>query len=161
MIRKDRTIRTGTARARAWAAMRVLRHFSLNDVIEISGISHSNAKQYITFLTKTGYVVRGKAGLFLAKDTGLKAPVFINNAFKYKAYDRNLEAYFEVEKPKRVATKGLSRGVLVKLKQKVTQLGRKEVGKRLECSMASLSLLLNNKYPANAKEMGKKIREMR
>lgn len=157
MVRKDRTVRTGTARARAWAAMRVLRHFSLSDVIEISGISECNAKQYITFLTKTGYLKRTRAGLFLAKDTGLKTPVFVNDAFKYKAYDPNLEAYFEVEKPKRSVCKKLSKRAIGVLKKSVNENGREVVAKSLGCSKASISLLLRNKYPANAKEMEKKI----
>lgn len=159
--RKPRTIRRGTARQGAWSAIRVLRHFRVED---LGGgcISLENLRHYLVFLIRVGYVKRTAHGEhLLVRDTGIKAPIYINHALKYKAYDPNLDAYFECKKPKLTDHTILSVAAKSKLKAMCEIWGRTEVARVLECGKSAISLLLNDKYPASAKNLQKRIMELR
>ncbi|PWR17483.1 hypothetical protein, partial [Zavarzinia aquatilis] len=58
-------VQQGSARAAAWRAMRSLKVFSIRDLHVTSGISEVDAKSYLQYLVKAGYVafrVKGAGG---------------------------------------------------------------------------------------------------
>lgn len=72
------------ARDRAWQSMRILRLFSLPDLVATAEIRRDNAMKYISGLVKSGYLKlarardsgrkNGHAHYRLVRDTGPKAP---------------------------------------------------------------------------------------
>ena len=73
-----------TARYRAWQSMRILRRFSIQDLVATAWISKVNAKKYVSLLQQCGYVrtaianrngCRGDHAVYrLTKNTGPKPP---------------------------------------------------------------------------------------
>lgn len=55
-----------SARYKAWQSMRILRRFTVPDIIRTSGISRDNLHGYLPWLVKMGYVAeeiwKGKTG---------------------------------------------------------------------------------------------------
>lgn len=72
------------ARDRAWQSMRILRQFSLPDLVATAEIGQANARKYVIGLRRSGYLVlarekdEGRAGghevYRLVRDTGPRAP---------------------------------------------------------------------------------------
>lgn len=81
-----------TTRDRAWHAMRLLKKFSIDDVIERAGGERHNVGRYILALEGAGYLValrrqpgnapssNGFRRFFLARDTGPKTPLLRNKS---------------------------------------------------------------------------------
>jgi hypothetical protein len=100
-----RKIPTSGARSRAWQSMRVLRAFTIVDLIATAEITRQNASKYLVRLERAGYVARvrdnvsGRAGSHiryrLARDTGPEAPAAWDDG---RVYDLNTKQVFE---PKR------------------------------------------------------------
>lgn len=159
MNRKERTIRTNTARIRAWLAMRVLVNFDIDEIVSVANIGYSNAKQYTTCLFKTGYLRRTKSGLLLVRNTGVKAPVMVQENSKYRMYDPNIKGYFEGMKEKRTnEIKNIY--AINRLKKAVIQYGQAKVAKMLKLSETTVCLVAKGKYPASTKNIEKKIKEV-
>ncbi len=83
--RPTRTLRRSPrVRDRIWQSMRVLRRFTLPDLVATTGASRENAKKYVRGLVRAGYLrclspyARGRKGghavWMLARDTGPHAP---------------------------------------------------------------------------------------
>ena len=72
------------ARDRAWQSMRILRRFSLPDLMATAEVGQDNARKYVRGLARAGYlrVVKAKANghkgghavYQLVRDTGPRAP---------------------------------------------------------------------------------------
>lgn len=72
------------ARDRAWQSMRILRRFTLPDLIATAEISADNARKYVRGLRRSGYITidtpkaegkkNGHEIYRLTRDTGPKAP---------------------------------------------------------------------------------------
>lgn len=148
-----------TARARAWTAMRVLRHFTHKDIMEISGISKSNLGSFLNLLEKSGYL-RKKNGIFvLLRDSGAKTPVSVDDKMKYKVFDVNLGVYFEGLKPKRILKYANNKLCEKNLAKAVRERGLKSVSEILDYSRSTIVAVLANKYPADKKRIYKRIKE--
>lgn len=158
MKRKARTVRNNTARQRAWKAMRVIKTFDLEELEDIAKIKRENLKSFTTFLVKTGYVKNIKNGLVLLRDTGVKAPIMVQDIFKHKAYDPNLDAYFYGEKNKR-ANNVQNLRLIKRLKNAVDRHGQAEVARKMGISQTTICLVIKGKYPASTKNIEKKIKE--
>ena len=75
----------GTARGRAWHSMRILRSFTLPDLVKTADIGLNNVTRYVAALTRHGYVRAdakwrgGRPGDFrrytLVRDTGPSHPL--------------------------------------------------------------------------------------
>jgi len=75
--------RPGTARAKMWQSMRILRRFSIPDLCRTSGAGRENAKKFAAALERHGVVRRcashdGRPGVHnvwqLVRDTGPQYP---------------------------------------------------------------------------------------
>ncbi len=76
---------TTGARARAWTSMRILRRFTIADIMATAEIPRQNASKYLVALEKAGFLAResdnvsGRPGSLiiyrLARNTGPDAPI--------------------------------------------------------------------------------------
>lgn len=90
------------ARDRAWQSMRILRTFTLPDLVSTADIQPDNAKKYVIGLTNAGYVrcIRekdnGRKGGYavyrLARDTGPHAPRLQADG---RTYDTNTHRVYD------------------------------------------------------------------
>lgn len=94
--------RTPRARDRAWQSMRILRQFSVPDLVATAEIGRDNAHKYVRGLRRAGYlrVVRekregvtgGHEAYMLVRDTGPKAPRLQTDG---NTYDPNEHQVYE------------------------------------------------------------------
>lgn len=100
---KRSPLKKRTARARSWQSMRVLRRFTLPDLVATAEIGAANAKAYTIALRRAGYVRcvlarrAGKGGhavYMLARNTGPRAPMVRNNG---TVWDANSDAVYPLE----------------------------------------------------------------
>lgn len=90
------------AQAKLWAAMRILRRFTMPDLMTIAEVKYNRASNFTNQLDKAGYVKKvlpndnGKAGsytvYYLYRDTGPKPPII---GIDGVAYDQNLHRHME------------------------------------------------------------------
>ena len=90
------------ARDRAWQSMRIMRRFTLPDLMATAEISHDNAKKYVRGLVLSGYVrvvverasgrKGGHAVYQLLRDTGPRAPRLQTDG---RTYDPNEHRIYE------------------------------------------------------------------
>jgi hypothetical protein len=88
--------RVPRARDRAWQSIRILRQFTLSDLVATAEIGRDNARKFVTGLCRAGYVRlaqpkrnghRGGHAVFrLARDTGPHAPRLQSDG---RTYDTN------------------------------------------------------------------------
>lgn len=86
------------AQLRLWAAMRILRRFTLPDLVTIAEVSYDHARKLLNRLDAAGYVRKAVANdngypgsyavFLLYRDTGPKPPVI---GLDGVAYDQNLQ----------------------------------------------------------------------
>jgi len=51
-----RNITKGTARHKAWQSMRIMRKFSVADIVKTSGAGFDNVQKFVSLLARHGYV---------------------------------------------------------------------------------------------------------
>lgn len=90
-------MRENQGRARLWQSMRVLRRFTVADIVAAGEVGESAATKYVRFLRQAGYlrvvqpkregITGGHAVYALVRDTGPHAPRIGNRALR----DPNIE----------------------------------------------------------------------
>lgn len=158
MTRKDRTIRHNTSRESAWLAMRELVKFDKDDILGKVNIEKGNLSKFVSLLIKTKYLLRINDSYFLVRNTGTKPPVHVLDKDKYIVYDENLGEYFEGNRPKRKEkyTQNTKKHKKI-LEKEIAKKGMKKVGEKIGYSISSLSLFLQDKYPASTENIIKAI----
>lgn len=86
------------AQARLWATMRILRRFTLPDLVTIAAVSYDHARKFLKRLDAAGYIRKSApndnghagsyAGFTLYRDTGPRPPII---GIDGVAYDQNLQ----------------------------------------------------------------------
>jgi hypothetical protein len=99
--RRHQLTRKPKARDRAWQSMRILRQFTVIDLMATAEMTHANASAYIRALARSGYlrvaqpaksVLGGQAVYQLVRDTGPYAPRLQTDG---RTYDVNTHQIYE------------------------------------------------------------------
>jgi len=100
-----RTVSRAKAQTRAWQSMRILRIFTLPQIVITAEISHNNLRKYARKLERAGYLHRlphlnvGRPGSHiryrLVQDSGPLAPM--PRKWSDEVYDQNLKQVFGEE----------------------------------------------------------------
>lgn len=97
---KRKRNRVNSARTRAWTSMRVMRRFSMPELMATASIGKINVRKYVGALRRFGYVRLACASRFepgsfhvfqLIRNTGPKAPILRSNG---EVFDPNTEALY-------------------------------------------------------------------
>lgn len=101
IVGQHRKRATLKARAQAWQSMRIMRTFTIPDILATADIGEHNLRRFILRLERAGYLARvksnnnGQAGsrtiYRLARNSGPKVPVLWNDG---GVYDPNLDRIF-------------------------------------------------------------------
>ena len=105
------------AQAKLWAAMRILRRFTLPELVTVTAVNYDHTRKFLKRLDQAGYVRKlaandnGRAGSFavfcLYRDTGPKPPII---GIDGVAYDQNLHRHMEAAyKQAKARRQGLAR----------------------------------------------------
>lgn len=90
----------GEARAKAWQAMRVMRRFTVTDLVTTSGIGEDNCSKYVRRLARAKFLRLSKARAcgvpgschvwLLVRDSGPRAPILRTDGTVYDPNTRTV-----------------------------------------------------------------------